>query len=117
MEMGLLVTLAKDDNFKALYGGDRPKNDFAGEIYDKSNMFQTKCICISRKDLMILKRGLFRITRSNSWVYEIEINLDELNHYFNISKHRTLTQNIMKTKVALLIVYQKGERNILQSKI
>lgn len=41
-------------------------------------MFESKCVCIQRKDLIMLKRSIFRITRGNSWVYEFEITLDQL---------------------------------------
>jgi hypothetical protein len=66
---------------------------------------------------MMLKKGLFRITRGNSWVYELEINLEELGRYFTNPKHRALAQELTKDKLACFIMYQKGERNMLLTKI
>lgn len=68
--MGLLVTLAAENTLKIFYGNDRV-NDMQGLIADKNSIFEYKCICVSRKELIMLKRGLFRITRGNSWVYEL----------------------------------------------
>ena len=65
----------------------------------------------------MLKKGLFRITRGNSWVYELEINLEELGRYFTNPKHRALAQELTKDKLACFIMYQKGERNMLLTKI
>jgi hypothetical protein len=69
-EMGLLTTLATQGSLRVFYDNDRVNNSLSGSVADKSNMFESKCICISRKDLIMLKKGLFRITRGNSWVYE-----------------------------------------------
>lgn len=64
-EMGLLATLAAEGSLKAFIG-DRPGME---EAIERGSMFESRCICISRRELMMLKKGLFRITRGNSWVY------------------------------------------------
>jgi len=70
LEMGLLITVAKENQFKSFYGGsERLGDNFSGELQNKSNMFESKVVCISRKDLMMLKKSIFRITRGNSWIY------------------------------------------------
>ena len=80
-------------------------------------MFESKCVCIDRKDLMMLKRSVFRITRGNSWSYEFEIAMDSIDRYFGGNKHRKMAADILKGKVACLIIYQRGERNILYGKV
>lgn len=117
MEMGLLVTVAREERFRPFYGQAKEREGFDGPLQDRSNMFESKCVCISRKDLLMLKKSLFRITRGNSWIYEMDIRLDELNNYFGLAKHRTLADQILKNRILCLVVYQKGERNVLQSKI
>ena len=55
-------------------------------------MFETRCVGISRNQLLILKRSIFRITRGNCWVNEIEISQYDVNRYFSSAKHRNLAQ-------------------------
>ena len=43
------------------------------EGFGRGNMFESKCVCLSRKDLIMLKKSLFRMTRGNGWVYELEV--------------------------------------------
>ena len=80
-------------------------------------MFETRCIGIKRKELFMLKRSIFRITRGNCWVNELEISLEEVNRYFTSKKHRTLAEGVLKDYIACLIVFPKGEKNIALGKI
>lgn len=63
--MGLMMTVGRQDGLDMLRGSN-PLNEGMGE--DKSSMFESRCIGITRKDLIMLKRSVFRITRGNSWV-------------------------------------------------
>ncbi len=40
-----------------------------------------------------------------------------MNKYFGLSKHRKLIEELLKDKLVVFILYQKGERNILLSKL
>ena len=67
VEMSLLVTLEKYDNIQFLQGNANPLYE-SFDDNEKSTMFESKCVGIRRKDLLMLKRSIFRITRGNSWV-------------------------------------------------
>ena len=53
-------------------------------------MFETKCVGVKRKELLMLKKSIFRITRGNCWVNELEIQQEDINRYFTSRKHRNL---------------------------
>lgn len=67
MEMSLLVTLEKHGSLQMLQSDFNPLYE-ASEDRDKSTMFESKCIGIKRKELLMMKKSIFRITRGNVWV-------------------------------------------------
>ena len=101
----------------AFYGADDRLPEIEGVIRHRNNMFESKCVCLLREDLMMLKRSIFRMTRGNSWIYEFEITMEQMERYFAGPKHRKMAAEILESRVACLIIYQKGERNILFAKI
>jgi vacuolar-type H+-ATPase subunit I/STV1 len=80
-------------------------------------MFESKCISIKRKELLVVKRSIFRITRGNCWVNEIEISIDDINRFFTSNKHRKVAAEALQDQVVCLIVFPKGERAMIVSKI
>lgn len=80
-------------------------------------MFESKCVGIKRKDLLVMKRSIFRIARGNAWVNEVEISADDINRYFTSAKHRKLAEEALSEQVACFIVFPKGERGMILSKI
>ena len=109
VQMGLLASLSRQEQFRQLYEGKRIRSNFSEIIEERNNnSFSSKCVCISRKDLMVFKKGIFRITRGNNWIYEFEIDVEEVCQYFHDDNHRTLATKIVSSKIACLIVYQKG---------
>lgn len=79
VQMGLLASLSRQEQFRQLYEGKRIRSNFSEIIEERNNnSFSSKCVCISRKDLMVFKKGIFRITRGNNWIYEFEINVEEV---------------------------------------
>ena len=89
IEMSLLITLDKYDNIQFLQGNVNPLYQSFDEK-DKSTMFETKCVGVKRKELLMLKKSIFRITRGNCWVNELQIQQEDINRYFTSRKHRTL---------------------------
>lgn len=63
-EMGLLATLAGEGSLRAFLGGPGVE-----DALERGSLLESRCVCIPRRELLMLKRGLFRITRGNSWVY------------------------------------------------
>jgi len=63
---------------------------------------------VKRKDLLMVKRSIFRITRGNCWVNELDISLEDINRYLTSRKHRLLAEEALKNYVACLIVFPKG---------
>lgn len=116
MEISLLITIDKHGSIQQLQGDFNPLYE-SFEEKDKSSMFENKCIGIKRKDMLVLKRSIFRITRGNCWVHEIEIDLEEVNKYFLSAKHRKLVAEALQDQVACFIIFPKGERGIILSKI
>ena len=107
IEMSLLVTMEKYDNIQFLQGGHNPLYE-SFDAKDRSTMFETKCVGVKRKDLLMVKRSIFRITRGNCWVNELDISLEDINRYLTSRKHRLLAEEALKNYVACLIVFPKG---------
>lgn len=87
--MSLLLTIEKNGGIQMLQGESNPLYESFDEN-EKSTMFESKIISIKRKELLMVKRSIFRMTRGNCWVNEIEISLEELTRYFTSAKHRKL---------------------------
>ena len=68
IRMGLMMTVGRQDGLDMLRGNN-PLQEGFGE--DRSSMFESRCVGVTRKDLIMLKRSVFRITRGNSWVTEL----------------------------------------------
>ena len=110
------MTLQKHGNIQLLQGDINPLYETFDEK-DKSTMFESKCISIKRKELLLVKRSIFRIARGNCWVNEIEISIEEINRFFTSSKHRKVAAEALQDQVICLIVFPKGERGMILNKI
>ena len=88
--MSLLFTLDKYENLQFLQGGGANPLYESFDDKEKSTMFESKCVGVKRKDLIMMKKSIFRMTRGNCWVNELEIKSEDINRYFVSRKHRTL---------------------------
>ena len=74
LEAALLMTLAKNTNLASLHRSEIREE--SGKLEEKSDhvrrssisKLEYKCGLINRKDQMLLKRIIFRISHGNAWV-------------------------------------------------
>ena len=74
-------------------------------------MFDYKCAVINREDYLQIMKGVFRISRGNAWVHVLEIIEEDVNTLFKKG------YEFLKEKQICVIIYQRGEENILGNKL